>query len=147
MRKFSCEKEKRARDRQQKSDETGRETKRREKQGRRREEGRRGERGGREEKKRTTTENEDLPPAAALAALRVPDASASEEPAALSPLTAPQTAPQTQNQFVILLPLLFLFRSTFFKRLPRKGQVFPISKMLKIVHLSPLASPAGWHKS
>ena len=131
MRKFSCEKEKRARDRQQKkSDETGK-----------------GERGGEkrkeEENKRTTTENEDLPPAAALAALKVPDASASEEPAVLSPLTAPQTAPQTQNQFVILLPLLFLFRSTFFKRLPRKGQVFPISKMLKIVHLSPFTSPAG----
>jgi len=139
LRKFSCEKEKRARDRQQKkSDETGRETKQREKRGRGREEER-----GEEEKKRTTTENEDLPPAAALAALRVPGASASEEPAALSPLRAPQT----QNQFVILLPLLFLFRSTFFKRLPRKGQVFPISKMLKIVHLSPFASPAGWHKS
>jgi len=120
-----------------------RRTKRRENRGRGREEERRGERGGREEKKRTTTENKDLPPAAALAALRVPDSSASEEPAALSPLTAPQT----QNQFVILLPLLFLFRSTFFKRLPRKGQVFPMSKMLKIVHLSPLASPAGWHKS
>jgi len=120
-----------------------RETKQREKLGRRREEGRRGERGGREEKKRTTTENKDLPPAAALAALKVPDALASEEPAALSPLTAPQT----QNQFVILLPLLFLFRSTFFKKFPRMGQVFPISKMLKIVHLSPLASPAGWHKS
>ena len=44
MRKFSCEKEKRARDRQQKSDETGRETKQREKRGRgekRREEKRR----------------------------------------------------------------------------------------------------------
>ena len=109
-------------------------TKRREKRGRGREEERR-----REEKKRTTTENEDLPPAAALAALRVPDSSASEEPAALSPLTAPQT----QNQFVILLPLLFLFRSTFFKKFPRMGQVFPISKMLKIVHLSPFASPAG----
>ena len=143
MRKFFCEKEKRARDRQQKKpDETGRETKQREKRGRGREEER-----GEEEKKRTTTENEDLPPAAALAALKVPDASASEEPAALSPLTAPQTAPQTQNQFVILLPLLFLFRSTFFKKFPRMGQVFPISKMLKIVHLSPFASPAGWHKS
>jgi len=144
LRKFSCEKEKRARDRQQKKpDETGNETERETGKGERGgEKGREEERGG-EEKKRTTTENEDLPPAAALAALRVPDASASEEPAALSPLTAPQT----QNQFVILLPLLFLFRSTFFKRLPRKGQVFPISKMLKIVHLSPLASPAGWHKS
>ncbi len=128
MRKFSCEKEKRARDRQQKSDETGNETERETGKGERR-----------EKEKRTTTENEDLPPAAALAALRDPDSSASEEPAALSPLTAPQT----QNQFVILLPLLFLFRSTFFKRLPRKGQVFPISKILKIVHLSPLASPAG----
>jgi len=138
LRKFSCEKEKRARDRQQKSDETGNKTERETGKGKRREKERRGE-----EKKRTTTENEDLPPAAALAALKVPDALASEEPAALSPLTAPQT----QNQFVILLPLLFLFRSTFFKRLPRKGQVFPISKMLKIVHLSPLASPAGWHKS
>jgi len=120
-----------------------RRTKRGEKRGRGREEERRGERGRREEKKRTTTENEDLPPAVALAALRVPDSSASEEPAALTPLTAPQT----QNQFVILLPLLFLFRSTFFKKFPRMGQVFPISKMLKIVHLSPLASPAGWHKS
>ncbi|MCU4139199.1 MAG: hypothetical protein MW690_000956 [Methanophagales archaeon] len=136
MRKFSCEKEKRARDRRQKSDETGNETERETGKGRKRREG---ERGRREEKKRTTTENEDLPPAAALAALRVPDASASEEPAALSPLTAPQT----QNQFVILLPLLFLFRSTFFKKFPRMGQVFPISKMLKIVHLSPFASPAG----
>jgi len=144
LRKFSCEKEKRARDRQQKKpDETGNGTERNGEEG---EKGREEERGG-EEKKRTTTENEDLPPAAALAALRGPDASASEEPAVLSPLTAPQTAPQTQNQFVILLPLLFLFRSTFFKRLPRKGQVFPISKMLKIVHLSPFASPAGWHKS
>ena len=100
-------------------------TKRREKRGRGREEERRGEKGRREEKKRTTTENEDLPIAAALAALRVPDASASEEPAALSP----PTAPQTQNQFVILLPLLFLFRSTFFKRLPRKGQV------LSLIHI------------
>ena len=140
MRKFSCEKEKRARDRQQKSDEK-RGTERREK--RRRGRGKKRGEKGREEKKRTTTENEDLPPAAALAALRVPNSSVSEEPAALSPLTVPQT----QNQFVILLPLLFLFRSTFFKKFPRMGQVFPISKMLKIVHLSPLASPAGWHKS
>ena len=49
MRKFSCEKEKRARDRQQKSDEMGRETKRREKWGRGREEERRREGKKREE--------------------------------------------------------------------------------------------------
>ena len=51
MRKFSCEKEKRARNRQQKSDETGRETKRREKRGRGREEEGRGERGGKERRR------------------------------------------------------------------------------------------------
>ena len=71
MRKFSCEKEKRARDRQQKkSDESGNETER--ETGKEEGRGEKRREGKREEKKRTTTENEDLPPAAALAALRVP---------------------------------------------------------------------------
>ena len=48
MRKFSCEKEKRARDRQQKSDETGNETERETGKGERREEER-----GEEERRRS----------------------------------------------------------------------------------------------